>query len=166
MIGKEESMHTIENRQDDGFGLVEVVVSMLLFVLLALSFVPLLTKGLEISSRNTASVSATQAATSILEEARLKGDAGCAVFSAWLASHPRTPEHGAVDGLGRAFTVSVGRPAAGAACDENAYEDTKVDVVVVISGNGAVSDPVSVPLGGDVHAKVVATVRVSGKVDL
>ena len=151
---------------DEGFGLVEVVVAMMLFMLLAMSFVPILTRGLELSARNTAAVTATQAATSTLEEGRLKGAAGCDVFLAWLGDHPKTPEFGATDGLGRQLTVSIGVSSSGPVCDASAFTDSTVDLVVVVSSRTVPSDPVAVGTGGDVHAKVSATIRVGGKVEI
>lgn len=151
---------------DEGFGLVEVVVAMMLFMLLALSFVPILSRGLELSARNTAAVTATQAATSTLEEGRLQGAGGCEAFVTWLGRHPLTPEFGATDGIGRQMTVSVGVASGLPVCDAAVYTDTTVDVVVVVSSRNAPSDPVNVGTGGDVHAKVSATIRIAGKVDL
>jgi len=47
-------------RDDTGFGLVEIVVSMFLLALLSLVFLPVLIQGLQISARNTTLATATQ----------------------------------------------------------------------------------------------------------
>jgi len=45
---------------DSGFGMVEIVVAMLMFALLAVSFLPLLIQGLQMSATNATRATATQ----------------------------------------------------------------------------------------------------------
>jgi type II secretory pathway pseudopilin PulG len=55
---------------DDGFGLVEVVVSMLMIALLAIAVLPVLIQGLRVSATNSTIATATQILNDKLEVAR------------------------------------------------------------------------------------------------
>lgn len=54
---------------DDGFGLVEVVVSMLVLAVLALALLPLLIQGLKVSASNATMATATQLVDSAMDAA-------------------------------------------------------------------------------------------------
>lgn len=57
-------------RDDDGFGLIEIVVSMLVLAALALAFLPLLVQGLQLSARNATLAAATQQVNDRLQAAQ------------------------------------------------------------------------------------------------
>lgn len=61
---------TIEPLDDDGFSLVEIVVSMLLLALLALSFLPLVIRSLTTSSSSTTLATATRLVSEQMEIVR------------------------------------------------------------------------------------------------
>ena len=54
---------------EDGFGLIEIVVSMLILALLAVAFLPLLVQGLKASSSNATLATATQLVNQKMESA-------------------------------------------------------------------------------------------------
>ncbi|HRN28264.1 MAG TPA: type II secretion system protein [Terrimesophilobacter sp.] len=58
---------------DEGFGLVEIVVSMLILGLLAISFLPLLIQGMKVTVQNRVLATATQIVNDELEQARSLG---------------------------------------------------------------------------------------------
>lgn len=60
-------------RSDQGFGLVEIVVSMLILGLLAISFLPLLIQGVRVAADNKVLASATQLLQDQIEQARAMG---------------------------------------------------------------------------------------------
>ena len=62
----------LDSTNDEGFGLVEIVVAMFLLALLALSFLPLLIQGLEASATNATRATATQMVQARIELARSK----------------------------------------------------------------------------------------------
>lgn len=58
---------------EDGLGLIEIVVAMLMLAVLAIAFVPLLVEGLKLSARNTTLATATQL---VAEQLQLAQNAG------------------------------------------------------------------------------------------
>lgn len=58
---------------EDGLGLIEIAVSMLMLAILALAFVPLLVEGLKLSARNTTLATATQLVSEQLQLAQNAG---------------------------------------------------------------------------------------------
>lgn len=56
---------------DEGFGLVEIVISMFLLALLAVAFLPLLIDGLRVTVRNATAATATQLVSEQLDAASL-----------------------------------------------------------------------------------------------
>lgn len=58
---------------DDGFGLIEIVVSMFVLAALSLAFIPLLVQGLKLSAENTTLATANQL---VNEQLALVQDAG------------------------------------------------------------------------------------------
>ncbi|HRN30288.1 MAG TPA: type II secretion system protein [Terrimesophilobacter sp.] len=69
---------------DEGFGLVEIVVSMLILGLLAISFLPLLIQGLLVAQQNRTLATATQLIHDQIEQARAIGT--CDALAAFGAS--------------------------------------------------------------------------------
>jgi len=60
-------------RSDEGFGLIEIVVSMFMLALLAMAFLPILVQGLKQSSSNATLATATQLVNQQLQQAQAKG---------------------------------------------------------------------------------------------
>lgn len=67
-------MRTIQSRHDgdEGFGLIEIVISMLLLAVLAVAMLPLIINGMKQAANNATLASATQLANSVLDDARTK----------------------------------------------------------------------------------------------
>ncbi|GAA2078631.1 hypothetical protein GCM10009840_12070 [Pseudolysinimonas kribbensis] len=65
-------MHRITT-EDEGFGLVEIVVSMFMLAILAMAFLPILVQGLKQSSSNATLATATQLVNQQLQKAQAKG---------------------------------------------------------------------------------------------
>ncbi len=59
----------MNRRSDAGFGLVEIVVSMLVLALLALALIPLLVQSLQLTARNAAIAAGVQYANDVLQAA-------------------------------------------------------------------------------------------------
>jgi len=57
-------------RSDDGFGMIEVVISLFLLSVLAISFIPVLISSWKVTGRNTTIATATQIVNQELEGAR------------------------------------------------------------------------------------------------
>ena len=68
-----------------GFGVVEVVVSMLLLGLIAVAFLPLLIKSLQVSVANATTATASQLVSGHMEQARAAGDT-CSAITAYAGS--------------------------------------------------------------------------------
>lgn len=73
-----------ETAPDDGFSLVEILVSMVLLSLLVLAFLPLMMQSLTVSSRMTTVASASQMLDEELELARAIAD--CPALEAHVAA--------------------------------------------------------------------------------
>jgi type II secretory pathway pseudopilin PulG len=56
--------------REQGFGMIEIVVSMFLFLILTMAFLPLLMQALQVSSINSSKALALQLASSQIEEVR------------------------------------------------------------------------------------------------
>lgn len=96
---------------NDGFGMIEIVVSMFLLSLIAMALIPVLIQGMRVSVLNTTVATATQILSRDIEEARARGTNCADLLSFSIA--PVTP---IVDGRGGAFEVHrtpVVCPAAG-----------------------------------------------------
>lgn len=74
------------NQHEEGFGLVEIVVSMFLLTLLAVAFLPLLVESLRITVRNATIATATQVLSEQLDSLQVV-DRTCAAYANW-ASQP------------------------------------------------------------------------------
>ena len=72
-----------------GFGVVEVVVSMLLLGLIAVAFLPLLIKSLQVSVANATTATASQLVSGHMEQARAAGDTCSAITTYAGATLPQ-----------------------------------------------------------------------------
>lgn len=80
------------NPDDDGFGLVEAVVSMLILATLAVAFLPLLVSGLKQSATNATSAFATQLVGERMSLAQATGT--CPALMTLAATAPHTDPRG------------------------------------------------------------------------
>jgi prepilin-type N-terminal cleavage/methylation domain-containing protein len=69
------------DQREQGFGMIEIIVSMFLLALLAMAFLPLLIGGLRTSGVNTSIATATQMVSEQMERARAQGSACSALPS-------------------------------------------------------------------------------------
>jgi len=83
---------------EEGLGLVEIVIGMLILGLIAISLIPLLWQGIRYSSEQSAVATATRQLNAIVEELRENDPVTCA--SVTTAVSPQT----FVDGAGRTIT--------------------------------------------------------------
>lgn len=75
--------HTADEfRDESGFGLIEIVVSMFVLAVLALAFLPLLVNGLKQSAANATLATATQLVNERLEQVR-SGGATCSTVGTY-----------------------------------------------------------------------------------
>jgi prepilin-type N-terminal cleavage/methylation domain-containing protein len=95
---------------DEGFGLIEIVIAMFVLALLAISFLPILIQGLRFSAENAARATATQIVHDQIELAHSKSPS-CAS----LQTLAGTSAADVTDPRGGAFsmTTTVGACAAG-----------------------------------------------------
>ena len=70
---------------DEGIGMLEIVVSMFLIALLAISFLPLLMQSLKVSTQNTYTASATQLVAASMDKARVISPTTCTAVTAFAA---------------------------------------------------------------------------------
>lgn len=77
---------------DEGFGLVEIVISMFLLALLAVAFLPLLINALQASVRNSTAATATQLVSEQLDAVSLLGRTCAALTAFEAASLPTTTD--------------------------------------------------------------------------
>ena len=73
-------------RTDDGIGMLEIVVSMFLVALIAISFLPLLMNTLKSSAANTITNSATQLVASSMDKARVVTPATCSAVTTFAST--------------------------------------------------------------------------------
>lgn len=106
-------------RCDEGFGLIEIVISMMLLAILATALVPVLVQGLQQAVSNATLASATQLANEKIEQARSWKTCADAVGS----NTSVTESHGVV--LTVATTVG--------ACAPSAENPVSVPVTVVVT---------------------------------
>jgi prepilin-type N-terminal cleavage/methylation domain-containing protein len=81
------------SRADDGFGLIEVVISMLVLAVLAIAFLPVLVQGIKQSAANATFATATQLVNEKLQVAQGAGDT-CANISVLSGVETLTDEYG------------------------------------------------------------------------
>ncbi|TDW29731.1 type II secretion system protein [Cryobacterium psychrophilum] len=72
-------------RNDSGFGLIEIIVSMFLLGLLAIAFLPLLVTSMKTTVVNSTTATATQLVSQQMELARGAGDTCAAITAFHLA---------------------------------------------------------------------------------
>jgi len=90
-------------RDDEGFGMVEVVVSMLMIALLAIAVLPILIQGLRVSATNSTIATATQILNDKLEAARSIAPQCSLVYSTLNGTETAT----VVDPRGVSFRVDT-----------------------------------------------------------
>ncbi len=73
-------------RTDDGIGMLEVVVSMFLIALIAISFLPLLMRTLTLSTQNTITSAATQLVASSMDKARVITPSTCSAATTFATA--------------------------------------------------------------------------------
>lgn len=78
------SVKSARTDSDDGFGLVEIVVSMFILALIAIAFLPLLIQGVQVAAQNRTLATATQLIHDQIEQARAIGT--CDALAAFGAS--------------------------------------------------------------------------------
>lgn len=96
---------------DAGFGLTEVLVSLVLLAIMFASFAPLLVGALQTSARSTALATSTQIANQQIEKARATAagkieNVGCQYFQNFLGE----PIDAVTDAQGRTYTVTQTSP--------------------------------------------------------
>jgi len=89
-------------RRDEGFGLIEIVVSMFLLALIAIAVLPLLIQGVTTAARNATMATATQLVSAELEQARAAAAANCNAVRLFAAT-TTTP---VTDARGTAYLVA------------------------------------------------------------
>ncbi len=82
-------------RSDNGFGLIEIIVSMFMIAALAIAFIPLLVQGLKQSSANTTLATATQLVNERMQLAQGAGTT-CSVVTALGVTEDFTDPRGVV----------------------------------------------------------------------
>lgn len=115
-------------RSDEGLGLVEIMIALFLLAVLAVSFLPVLIQGLQLSVRNATLSTASQV---LNEELDLLSavDGTCAALAAHLAATPVT----VTDERGVSY-VPQRALHAGATCTEGAAPSTvQVDLSIDIT---------------------------------
>lgn len=85
------------SRNNDGLGLIEVVIAMLLLAIIAMAIIPALWQGVRFSSAQSSTATATRFLNSLVEEAR--GSANCTTI-------PSVFGKTATDGKGATMTSS------------------------------------------------------------
>jgi prepilin-type N-terminal cleavage/methylation domain-containing protein len=70
---KHNTQHVAGLRDDDGFGLVEVIVSMVILAVIAIAFLPVLIQGMKQSVANSTLATATQLVNEKLQLAQASG---------------------------------------------------------------------------------------------
>lgn len=86
----DQAEQPVSPRGDEaGLGLIEIVIAMFLFLLVAVAFLPLLVNGLQSSTRNSTLATATQLVEQQLQKARA-AEATCAGLTAFTAAAPAT----------------------------------------------------------------------------
>lgn len=123
----------LKGAADAGLGLLEIVISMFLIALLAISFVPVIISGLRASEANSTVATATRLVAQALDQARVADPGTCA--EAQLLNATSTE----VDAQGVTLTVTTRVPAL-AACTENAVITVTVQAT---DASDATASPIS-----------------------
>lgn len=117
----------IERSDDGGFGLIEVVISMLLLAVLAVAFLPVLVSGIKQSAANATIATATQLVNEKLQAAQAVGTV-CANVSGLAGSEQLTDEYGVQIGV----TTVVGACPAGSGTVSVAVTAVRTDNSAVL----------------------------------
>lgn len=104
---------------EDGFGMIEIIVSMFMLALLAIAFLPVLIQGLKASDANARLATATQLVNQGIEQARNAQFADCVQLQAFASTGT------ASDGRGGSLTVTTQ-----VACDAAQADPERVVVFV------------------------------------
>lgn len=121
--------------RDDGLGLVEIVIALFLLALLAVSFLPVLIQGLQVSVRNATLSTASQVLNEELDLLSAVAS-NCAALDAHLAATPAT----LTDERGVSY-VPMRALHSGATCAEGTTPSTvQVELSIDIS-NQTTGDP-------------------------
>ena len=83
-------MFTALRKNDDGIGLIEIVVSMFLLALVAMAFLPFLIRSFTVTRANTTLATATQLLDRQFVELRALQPANCAAFTAFKSARTTT----------------------------------------------------------------------------
>ncbi|UTT61344.1 type IV pilus modification PilV family protein [Microcella humidisoli] len=92
-------------KNDEGLGLIEIVISMFLIALLAIAFVPVIISGVRASALNSTSATATRLVAQAIDAARTSAPATCAAAQLLNASITQ------VDAQGTTIRVVTSVPA-------------------------------------------------------
>ncbi|MFN4002483.1 hypothetical protein [Microcella sp.] len=98
-------------KNDEGLGLLEIVISMFLIALLAIAFVPVIISGVRASALNSTSATATRLVAQAIDQARTAAPATCAAAQLLNASITQ------VDAQGTTIRVETTVPAVGDCVD-------------------------------------------------
>ncbi|KRA23030.1 hypothetical protein ASD65_00300 [Microbacterium sp. Root61] len=74
-------MTRASDTNDDGFGLVEVIVAIFILGLLAVAILPLIWTGLRVATEQSAVAGATHATSGFIDEVRSRADGGCSALN-------------------------------------------------------------------------------------
>ena len=83
---------------DDGLGIIEIVIGMFLLAIIAVAILPALWQGIQFSSQQSATATATRQLNSVIED--IRENPTCLQISAAVGTHTFT------DGAGRTLTSS------------------------------------------------------------
>lgn len=93
----------MRSRDDQGFGLVEVIIAMLLLGLIAIAILPTLISGLGYSAQQSSVATATRQVNALIDQVRQSPECGTISSTLGTAATPRS----FVDGRGQAFTTQA-----------------------------------------------------------
>lgn len=113
---------------DDGFGLIEVVVSMLVLAILAIAFLPVLIQGMRQSASNSTVATATQLVNEKLQLAQASGPT-CTNVSILAGDEDLVDDHGVTIRV----TTTVGTCPAGTGTVEVAVVAIRTDTSITVA---------------------------------
>ena len=117
--------------QDDGIGMIEIVVAMFIIAVLALSFLPVLMQGLTSTEKNAQYATASQIASAQMELARTSARGSCAAVTSFLGYTDKL-----VDGI--SYRETRTRVGSCPSTDLNATGTATIRVTVTQTGKTAV----------------------------
>jgi prepilin-type N-terminal cleavage/methylation domain-containing protein len=115
-------------RADDGFGLIEVVVSMVILAVIAIAFLPVLIQGMKQSVANSTLATATQLVNEKLQLAQASGPT-CTNVLLVAGEEDFVDDHGVTIHV----TTTVGTCPAAVGTVEVAVTTTRLDTSVVLA---------------------------------